>query len=151
MNTLTRHLDRLAPTSSCVLLTILLASTLTVVCAATPRSGLAPVAPAGKPPASAALLEQIRAEIGDAPCDSDAQCHSLSVGAKACGGPDNYLPWSSKYSSVARLKFLGEQHAAARREENSREGRMSNCMYLMDPGAACQTGRCKPGTGDLPR
>ncbi len=100
---------------------------------------------------SAQLLAQIQAEIGDAACDSPAQCHSIGVGAKSCGGPEGYLAWSSKRSDEKKLKSLVEQHKQAREEDNRRSGMLSNCMFLPDPGASCvptPTGQqCRINTG----
>ena len=91
---------------------------------------------------SAQLLAQIQAEIGDAACDSPAQCHSIGVGAKACGGPEGYLAWSSKRSDEKKLMGLVAQHAETRRAENLASGMMSDCRLVTDPGATCQAGRC---------
>ena len=97
-------------------------------------------APAATP--SAALWADIKAEVGDAACDGPAQCHSLAVGAKACGGPEAYVAWSSKRSDGKRLQALAGQHAAARKDENARSGMVSNCMAVPAPGASCQASRC---------
>ena len=94
------------------------------------------------PSSSAQLLTQIQAEIGDAACDSPAQCHSIGIGAKSCGGPEGYLAWSSKRSDEKKLTSLVEQHAATRRAENLASGMMSDCRLITDPGATCQAGRC---------
>jgi len=91
---------------------------------------------------SAALMQDIKAEIGDAACDAAQQCRSIAVGHKACGGPEGYLAWSSKRSDEARLKDLVAAHAAARSEENRRSGMMSDCRLITDPGASCRAGRC---------
>jgi hypothetical protein len=47
---------------------------------------------------------KIQAANSDLRCDNSSQCHSLGVGAKACGGPENYIAWSSKNSDGAQLK-----------------------------------------------
>ena len=93
--------------------------------------------PTPAPSSSAQLLAKIQAEIGDAACDSPAQCHSIGVGAKSCGGPEGYLAWSSKRSDEKKLKSLVAQHKQAREEDNRRGGMISNCMVLPDPGASC--------------
>ena len=91
---------------------------------------------------SAPLLAQIEAERGDAACDSDAQCHTIGVGAKACGGPERYLAWSSKNGDGTRLRALVAEHAAARRAEDAKNGMMSTCSVVQDPGATCSAGHC---------
>lgn len=100
---------------------------------------------------SAALLPPIKALIGDAGCDSDAQCHSIGIGAKPCGGPSAYLAWSSRRTDEAELKALTEGHAKAQREEQERSGMLSNCRFLPDPGARCVAAgsqhQCQLNTG----
>lgn len=91
---------------------------------------------------SAPLLARIEAERGDAACDTDAQCHTIGVGHKACGGPERYLAWSSKNSDGARLRALVAEHAAARSAEDTKKGMMSTCSVVPDPGATCAAGHC---------
>ncbi|WP_263561558.1 hypothetical protein [Paucibacter sp. DJ1R-11] len=93
-------------------------------------------------PLSQRLLQELEVEIGDARCNSDAQCHSLAVGAKPCGGPEGYRAWSSQGSEGAKLKTIAERQAAARRAENEASGLMSNCAVEPEPAASCQAGRC---------
>jgi hypothetical protein len=76
--------------------------------------------------------------IGDAACDSDAQCRTIGVGAKACGGPDAYLAWSTKRTDEDALQALVERQAEARRKAISDKGMMSNCAFVADPGAYCE-------------
>jgi hypothetical protein len=105
-------------------------------------------APADGP---AATLERIHALAGTATCSSDAQCHTLPLGARACGGPDSYLPWSSEKTSQAEIQALGERYKEERRAANKATGAISTCQFLMDPGAVCRAGTCQLGSnGGLP-
>jgi hypothetical protein len=109
-----------------------------------------PVAAAPAAPGHQGLWQKIQAEIGTAACDSAAQCRTLAVGHKSCGGPESYIAYSTKSGDSARLVQLGEQYAAARKAENERSGMASNCMMVMDPGATCAANRCvltQGGTG----
>jgi hypothetical protein len=126
MKTALRHLPRLASASLLILV---------AACA-----GARPPAP--DPASTAALWQQVQAAAADTGCDSDSQCHSLGVGAKACGGPERYLAWSSRQSDGAALKALAEQHSAARRADDAREHMMSTCSLISDPGAVCRANRC---------
>lgn len=97
------------------------------------------------PPANtnaAALWQKIEAQNADTGCDRDSQCHTIAVGAKACGGPERYLAWSDRAQDGAKLKQLVAQHAAARVEEDKRGHVLSNCMMAVDAGAVCRAGRC---------
>ena len=95
-------------------------------------------------------LARIRALAGTPACSSDAQCHSLPLGARACGGPESYLVWSSASTSQAEIEALGERYKEERRAANAASRRVSTCQFLMDPGAVCRAGTCQPGSGGLP-
>lgn len=114
-------------------------------------------APAAATPlgATTTLLQQLHAQIGDASCDNSAQCRTLAVGSKPCGGPERYLPWSTKRTDGATLGRLAAQYAAARQIENAKNDLMSTCEMVTDPGATCQQQRCVlqprgPGAGGPP-
>lgn len=109
-------------------------------CAAPAASPDTIAAPAGS---SADVLRRIQAEIGDAGCSSDAQCRTLALGSKPCGGPESYAAWSTQRSRGDRLERLAADYKAQRDAENQREGRMSNCLFVADPGAQCKAGRCQ--------
>jgi len=92
---------------------------------------------AGKAPASAALEAKVLALIGDAICDSHDQCRSLAFGAKACGGPQAYLAWSTYRTDETGLNAAAKQYASARRDEIKASGMASDCSLVADPGAYC--------------
>jgi hypothetical protein len=99
---------------------------------------------------TADLLARIEAERGAAACDMDAQCHTIGIGSKACGGPERYLAWSSRNGDGTRLRALVAEHAAARRADDAKAGMMSTCSVVPDPGATCSAGHCvlrAAGTG----
>ena len=99
-------------------------------------------------PASSTLRQQMMAEIGNAACDSTAQCRSLPVGHRACGGPEAYLAYSTKTGDAGKLQRLAADEMAARKEQYARSGAISTCQMLMDPGAVCQAGRCVSGNAN---
>jgi len=88
------------------------------------------------------LLARIRGAIGEAKCSNDAECRTLAVGEKACGGPQSWLAWSTAGTEPAPLQSLASELAALARQRNQRSGRVSNCQYNADPGAVCQARRC---------
>ena len=97
--------------------------------------------------AEAALLARIRGEIGEARCDRDAQCHTLAVGEKACGGPAGYLAWSGPPARGSTLEAWAAELATLQRKRAAASGMMSNCQFLPDPGAVCVQQRCVLGAG----
>lgn len=92
--------------------------------------------------AEVALRARIQAEVGNAACTADAQCRTLPIGEKACGGPESWLAWSTRHSQIERLKPLSDELAALARQRNERSGMLSNCRFMADPGAQCREGQC---------
>lgn len=90
----------------------------------------------------AAALQALRSEIGDAACRADADCRTIAVGNKPCGGPQAYLPWSSTRSDAQRIGELASAHAALQRAEQRRRNLVSDCAFVTDPGSACSANRC---------
>lgn len=109
-----------------------------------PVTQAAPPAPA---PARDDTLARIRTLVGTPACTSDAQCHTLPLGAKSCGGPSGYLAWSSAQTSEAELRALGDSYKEEQRAANAASGMMSTCSFVPDPGAVCKTGICQLGSG----
>ena len=135
------------------LLSPLLSLLLLVACAA--RGDARPGAPTPATPTPAAAgpddtLARIHALVGTPSCTEDSQCHSLPIGARPCGGPENYLAYSTVHTPEAELKALGAIYAAERRGANVQAGRMSSCVFMADPGAVCRAGACALGA-DQPR
>ena len=88
-------------------------------------------APSPPPPAT------VRALIGNAACQSDAQCATIGVGGKACGGPDAYLAWSTATADEGALRATAQREAAADRKAAAAKGMVSTCNVVRDPGATC--------------
>lgn len=99
--------------------------------------------------AEADLLAQIRNEMGTAICSSDAQCRTLPVGAKACGGPQAWVPWSTQMGRPEVLRDWADQLATLQRLRHARSGELSNCQHYPDPGSMCQAQRCVLRTPSL--
>ncbi len=118
------------PVTACLASLLLLGA-----CQAQPGAAPAPSDEAG-------LLARIKAGIGDARCSSDAQCRTVPIGEKACGGPEAWWAWSSTSAQADKLPGWATELAALARQRNQRSGMMSNCMVQPDPGAVCQAQRC---------
>lgn len=101
--------------------------------------------------AEAPLLAAIEAEVGSAPCTSSAQCRTLPIGAKACGGPARWMAWSITTGRADQLQAWSAQLDALQRRRFEASGMMSTCSIVPDPGAVCRAGRCVLGSGDLAR
>ena len=82
--------------------------------------------------------EQIRQLIGKGHCKKDADCRTLAIGLKACGGPEAYLAWSTANTDEPVLMVAAQRYANARRLQLDKAGApASNCAVVSDPGAHC--------------
>lgn len=112
------------------------------------RSG-APVKAAPAP--ASGLLAQIRTLTADARCSDSSQCRSLPIGSMPCGGPEDYLPYSTARTDEKAVRALAERYKAEVQAQNTRGGMMSICRHLPDPGAVCVSGSCQLGAGAAAR
>lgn len=86
---------------------------------------------------AAAARAAVEREIGTPECSSHAQCRSLAMGSRPCGGAEFYLPYSTLRSNPARLEELAAVHRAERKAAHAASGRMGTCRVLPDPGVQC--------------
>ena len=94
-------------------------------------------------PAPEPTLASLQAEAVVAPCASDAECRTVPVGARACGGPEAYLPWSIRAQGVDVWRERVAAYNAASEQARAGAGDvMSTCVMQEDPGARCAQGRC---------
>lgn len=96
---------------------------------------------------AAALMAQVQQLIGQAPCDSDAQCRSLPMGARACGGPNLHLAWSAPATDALALQRAADRYTQQQALSQQRSGVVGICVVELDPGAYCKrpaagAGRC---------
>lgn len=96
-------------------------------------------------PGASPALAELRALGRAADCTADQQCRTVPVGAKACGGPESYLAYSTARTSPEKAKALAERYRKEREADNKASGLVSDCRYLMDPGAQCRAGTCQLG------
>jgi hypothetical protein len=89
----------------------------------------------------------VGALIGDAACDTDAQCRTVAVGSKPCGGPDAYLAWSTLRTDEQALLAAAAREAAASKAAAQAQGMVSNCALVTDPGAFCAQASAAASTG----
>jgi hypothetical protein len=98
-------------------------------------------APADGHPATVATL------IGDARCDSDAQCRTTAVGVARCGGAAGYLAWSTQRTEAAALARAVASADAAPADDGARN---STCGVVADPGAYCARPQAATASASAP-
>ena len=116
-----------------------------------PPPALQPVGASGNTASALASADaQLDATLAKAAaCTVDTECHSVAVGAKACGGPTGYRAYSSKTVSTASVDALAQQERDVAGQAARESHQVSTCFMLADPGARCQQNKCvtgRPGT-----
>lgn len=81
-------------------------------------------------------------EIGEARAQRPEQCRVHPVGAKACGGPQAYLVYSTATSSERQIEELARRYTEAEQKYNRVTGSASTCSYLMPPAVGLENGKC---------
>lgn len=122
----------------------------TAACTTQANDAANPPVKDGAPPVVAlqpgATVSEIKRLIGTPTCSDNAQCRSLPVGALACGGPQEYLPYSTAKTDEKALLALAELSKTERQAEIGRTGEMSICIHRPDPGAVCVASVCQLGS-----
>ena len=102
----------------------------------------------------AALRSQIEELVGDAPCDTVADCRFVGLGSKPCGGPWEYLVYSIVGTDMSAatgastgVDTLGlvekvQAYNALEAEMNARYGYASDCAVANEPVLGVEAGHC---------
>lgn len=80
---------------------------------------------------------QLRVQIGPAACTVDSDCRALPIGARACGGPDRFLPYSVRGTDEAALARLAADHTRLSADLLREQGSMGACVVAETPTPYC--------------
>lgn len=82
-------------------------------------------------------------------CQQHSDCKVLAVGKRACGGPEQFMPFSVLQTDQKLLQYTQERYSKLKQEQQQRLGMVSTCQMLPEPAAACQANLCvlQPATG----
>lgn len=86
--------------------------------------------------------QQIQAAIADKSCSSDADCALVEVGAKPCGGPETYEPYSKPNVDEARLQELAAAYKKERQDYFKENQIMGICVVTPKPHVSCANNQC---------
>lgn len=81
----------------------------------------------------------------DKTCEQDNQCKVIGVGARPCGGPDQYLLYSTLHTDEKMLSYTNDRYQKLKKQQNEKLGLMSTCQMLMPPVSACIENKCAIG------
>lgn len=88
------------------------------------------------------LFQRLVRLTDDKQCDSDNQCEVLPVGNKPCGGPEQYMAYSTANTDQKLLQYTQERYSKLKSEQQKRLGMVSTCQILPKPTAVCQARQC---------
>jgi hypothetical protein len=104
----------------------------------------APLAPAADDQAE---LEGLRAEIlkliGPATCSNLVHCRALALGWRPCGGPAEYLPYSSFNNNRDALEAKAFEYTLLHEEILRKRQAMGPCEILPPPRLQCVDRHCR--------
>lgn len=93
-----------------------------------------------------AKLDKIRSEIlvivGEATCAEQAECFYIGLGAKPCGGPWEYLIYSSVNTDTTELFLKVQEYNDWNIVINKRYEYVSDCSVPDPPKLVCISGKC---------
>lgn len=89
--------------------------------------------------ANQALMTAIEAENS---CTTSADCATVPVGARACGGPGGYAVYATKSSNAQQIKSLATVTAKLERQFNEENGVISICSIVAEPTVQCNENKC---------
>ncbi|MEN3159230.1 hypothetical protein ABC502_12680 [Alkalimonas sp. NCh-2] len=89
------------------------------------------------------MRTDIFAMIGNAEADNVQQCRVIGFGHKPCGGPAEYIAYSTKGVNETVLQQRIASYNKAAEAENMRLGRMSDCAIVPEPAVSLVDGQCR--------
>lgn len=111
------------------------------------QPGVTPPVPIGTPAPDQELEQRwqaLKAEINqmtsNKSCSSDDDCATIAIGFKACGGPDDYVIYSTPNTNEDLLRERVSEFNELDEERDA--GGPSDCMMILEPVPACQANQC---------
>jgi hypothetical protein len=90
-----------------------------------------------------ALRAEIGKEIGNAPCANLVHCRLLPIGVRPCGGPDEYLAYSSITGDRTQLENKAFEYGLLQEDLHRARGTVGTCVMLPEPRLVCVDNRCR--------
>ncbi|MEZ4842538.1 MAG: hypothetical protein R2821_13780 [Flavobacteriaceae bacterium] len=89
------------------------------------------------------LRQEIIDLVDSSVCNDDSECAYIAFGSKPCGGPWEYLVYSTSIDTQLLLSKV-EEYNATEKAYNEKWGIISDCMYVTPPeDVICEDGKCK--------
>lgn len=88
------------------------------------------------------LYQRMQKLTADKTCQSDQQCQVIGIGSRPCGGPEQFLLFSTLHTDQKMLTITNDRYTRTRREQQQRLGMRSICQQLLAPTPACRQNQC---------
>jgi len=98
---------------------------------------------AGTTPQPATLRKEIQRLAGDLRCNNVSQCRALPLGKRACGGPDEYVVFSTMTAKVAQLEKKAAEYTLLQEALLRGKPETGPCEIILEPTLQCVRQRCR--------
>ncbi len=76
-------------------------------------------------------------------CAVDTDCKLVGLGARPCGGPDEYRVYSNVNGVEGKLLAMVEKYNAMAKKDNESSGRLGICVVAPKPLFSCVNNLCQ--------
>jgi len=88
------------------------------------------------------MRQEILDQINAIPCENEEDWRPQALGSKACGGPQEYIPYPETVDESGELLDLIEKHTRLEEEYNKKYNIISDCRAITSPkGVRCEDGK----------
>ncbi len=88
------------------------------------------------------LYQRMQKLTADKSCHTDQQCQVIGIGSRPCGGPEQFLLFSTQQTDQKMLTITNDRYTRTRQEQQQRLGLRSTCQQLIPPVPACRQQQC---------
>ncbi|WP_288988075.1 hypothetical protein, partial [uncultured Pseudoalteromonas sp.] len=86
--------------------------------------------------------DKLNSLIADKQCSTSSQCKVNAVGSRACGGPSDYIVYSTQSAPQKQVSALSDTITQLESTYNAQKGMMSICQHLTAPSTQCVENKC---------
>ncbi|WP_041296239.1 hypothetical protein [Kangiella koreensis] len=86
--------------------------------------------------------QQIEAAIADKSCSTNDDCALVEIGAKPCGGPETYEPYSKPNVDEVKLQKIAATYKKERQDYFKENQIMGICVVTPKPHVSCVNNQC---------
>lgn len=88
------------------------------------------------------MRQEIMDKIDAIPCENAEDWRPEALGSKACGGPQEYIPYPHAADKSEEILDLIKAYTEAEAAYNKKHNIISDCMAILEPtGVRCKDGK----------